>query len=224
MPRVVTLEELCAEPVGVIFSAYEPCVVSGLYRRGQVLRHPDGAFDFDYHALLAATHMIADQPADAKNHTFCNIHDGGQWGTLDPTELFVLYSPDDLVDMVQFLTGDVAVAGEHIAVTRTPACEVFTELHALASELQLVEGVLHTAGYAQVTVSRRSPSVLWVCVVDQRFAGLTREARMGWMAQTLDRLPPKVRGKLGRCWLFTPAEVVKDSTRPIDGDLEGMDA
>lgn len=113
MPRVVTLEELCAEPVGAIFSAYEPCIVSGLYRRGRVLRHGAGlTSDFFYHTLLAAPCLTGNLPAEDKDHTFCDINAGGRWGNLDPTELFVLYSTDDLAAMVQFLTGEVTVEGE----------------------------------------------------------------------------------------------------------------
>lgn len=119
MPRVVTLEELCNEPVGAIFSAYEPCIVSGLYRRGRVLlnglalaKPGNYAHDFFYHTLLAAPDLNGPHQPDDKQQAFCNINAGGRWGNLDPTELFVLYSPDDLAAMVQFLTGEATVEGE----------------------------------------------------------------------------------------------------------------
>ena len=110
MPRVVTSDELCQEPNGAIFSAYEPCIVAGLFRRGRVLRHGDGLTpDFFYHTLLASPGLSGPIPVDDKQQAFSSINDGERWGCWDPEELFVLYSPDDLAAMVQVLIGDAVV-------------------------------------------------------------------------------------------------------------------
>lgn len=115
--RVITFQELCAQPIGAVFSVFVPCMVEGLYRRGRILSHSGeqslndyycGPYsDFYYHSLVATPNDSTMGSDDPKKQTFWNIGDGSRWGNLDPGELFVLYEPFDIETIVSLLNGQL---------------------------------------------------------------------------------------------------------------------
>lgn len=96
--RIVGFEEFCSLPEGTVFSYWEPCITSGLYRRGEVISFDGGPRDF-YEASLKAESYNGEQP----------VVDLGEsrWGLFDYDQKFVVYDRDD-----------IAVIAEGLGITR----------------------------------------------------------------------------------------------------------
>lgn len=93
--RILTFEQFCRQPDGVIYSYWEPCVSRGLYRRGEVLRGDDGlAIDF-YEASLLPEPLMGDPDAVP---VVCLSE--SRWGMYEYGQLFAVYDRADLVFLV----------------------------------------------------------------------------------------------------------------------------
>jgi hypothetical protein len=113
--QIVTVQALVDFPPGTVFSGYEPCIVSGLYRLdpSEQLRGEPGAryVDFFYTNLLADCTEAANGRADALDAGGLELADGGgRWGNFDPDELFIVYEPADLLKLIGILQEGVASA------------------------------------------------------------------------------------------------------------------
>lgn len=107
--RVVNLHELCACPVGTIFSDFEPCVVTDLCRFDGAIYAKDSAedaFDFFYTSLLPEcencpqSHCMDDYAPNLR------IASGsGRWALYDPDAHWVVYDRQDIVHLVALLIG-----------------------------------------------------------------------------------------------------------------------
>lgn len=111
--KIVTFQELCALPDGVIFSSYEPCIASGLFRREEVIacsskeliEYYKGTYcDFYYNDLLPSPNITCIHESDLEMK-FDKIDSTSRWGRFEPNELFVLYTEKDIKLLVEMLTG-----------------------------------------------------------------------------------------------------------------------
>ena len=101
--RILTFDQFCLEPDGVVFSYWEPCVSRGLNRRGEVLRGEDGApIDF-YEASLLPEPVPGDGPDGVP--VVCLSE--GRWGMYEYGQLFAVYDGPDLA----VLSGVIGSAG-----------------------------------------------------------------------------------------------------------------
>lgn len=102
--KVVDLQELCELPIGVIFSSYEPCIVSGLFKREEVIwPKAGGCPDFFFQRLLADPKPETAHATDDKVIEFHDLASGERWGNFDATELFVVYDDEDITAMIKAL-------------------------------------------------------------------------------------------------------------------------
>lgn len=86
--RIVNFHEFCGLPDGTVFSYWEPCIVSGLYRRGSVILGVDGLpIDF-FEATLGAASYNGEFPV-------CELVES-RWGMFDHDQLFLVYEPQDI--------------------------------------------------------------------------------------------------------------------------------
>lgn len=115
MPRVLNFKQFTDLPDGVVYSHYEPCITTGLFRRGPVLRYEDDqvggcaphrkgdAFDFWELDLIAAPnpnkpegpdgHYPIEPPADS----WC------RWGSYSYDDLYVVYDEADVLALIKGL-------------------------------------------------------------------------------------------------------------------------
>ncbi len=85
--RIVNFHEFCGLPDGTVFSYWEPCIVSGLYRRGSVISGDVGPIDF-FEASLIAVSWNGEFPV-------CDLVES-RWGMFDHDQLFLVYEPQDI--------------------------------------------------------------------------------------------------------------------------------
>mgnify|MGYP006367546045 FL=1 len=85
--RIVNFHEFCGLPDGTVFSYWEPCIVSGLYRRGSVIQGVDGPLDF-FEATRVAASCGGEFPV-------CELVEA-RWGMFDREQLFLVYEPQDI--------------------------------------------------------------------------------------------------------------------------------
>ncbi len=113
MPKVVGLQELCEQPIGAIFSEFDPDIVRCLFRKGTSLpKEPMDAetqkwyggrwCDFFYHTLLAEVNHNK-RVKEGEQPIWNDPNMGGRWGNLDPKEQFVLYDDKDIATMISLL-------------------------------------------------------------------------------------------------------------------------
>lgn len=92
--RIVNFHEFCGLPKGTVFSYWEPCIVSGLYRRGSVISYDGGPRDFFEATLIAASWNGEFPVVDLVE---------SRWGEFDYDQLFLVYEPQDIAVIVQGL-------------------------------------------------------------------------------------------------------------------------
>lgn len=86
--KIVSFTELCALPDGTIFSYWEPCIASGLFRRGSVIFDADGKpIDF-FEASLTPESYNGDDPVVELVE--------GRWGLFEHDMQFVLIESEDI--------------------------------------------------------------------------------------------------------------------------------
>ena len=96
--RIVGFEEFCSLPEGTVFSYWEPCQASGLYRRGEVISFDGGPRDF-YEASLKAESYNGEPPVVGLIES--------RWGLFEYDQQFLVYDKDD-----------IAVIAEGLGITR----------------------------------------------------------------------------------------------------------
>jgi hypothetical protein len=85
--QIVGFEEFCGLPEGTVFSYWEPCLTSGLYRRGKVISFDGEPQDF-YEASLKA---------ESYNGEFPDVDlTESRWGLYEYDQQFVVYDQDDI--------------------------------------------------------------------------------------------------------------------------------
>ena len=85
--RIVGFDEFCSLPDGTVFSYWEPCIASGLYRRGEVISVDGGPKDF-FEASLTAESYNGEPPVVDLIES--------RWGMFDYDQQFVAYDKDDI--------------------------------------------------------------------------------------------------------------------------------
>ena len=92
--RIVGFEEFCSLPNGTVFSYWEPCIVRGLYRRGDVISFDGGARDF-FEASLNAESYNGEMPVVDLTES--------RWGMFDYDQQFVVYDRTDIAVIAEGL-------------------------------------------------------------------------------------------------------------------------
>jgi hypothetical protein len=92
--KIVEFEEFCRLPEGTVFSYWEPCISSGLYRRGAVISFDGGPRDF-YETSLKAESYNGEPPVVDLVES--------RWGLFDYDQKFVVYDKDDIAVIAEGL-------------------------------------------------------------------------------------------------------------------------
>ena len=93
--KIVGFYEFCSLPAGTVFSYYEPCVITGLYRKGDTIAHDaDGPSDF-WESSIQAECINGDHP------TVDDIE--SRWALYDRDAEFAVYEPEDIAKMKEML-------------------------------------------------------------------------------------------------------------------------
>jgi len=85
--KIVGFDEFCRLPVGTVFSYWKPCIVAGLYRRGEVISRDGGPQDF-FEASLIACSYNGDAPAVDLIES--------RWGMFDYDQQFLVYEAAEI--------------------------------------------------------------------------------------------------------------------------------
>lgn len=92
--RIVGFDEFCSLPEGTVFSYWEPCVTTGLYRRGSVISDEGGPRDFFKASLRAESYN--------GEHPIVDLIES-RWGDFDYDQQFAIYDRDDIALIAQGL-------------------------------------------------------------------------------------------------------------------------
>jgi hypothetical protein len=92
--RIVGFEEFCSLPEGTVFSYWEPCQASGLYRRGEVISFDGAPRDF-YEASLKAKSCNGEPPVVDLIES--------RWGLFEYEQQFLVYDKDDIAVIAEGL-------------------------------------------------------------------------------------------------------------------------
>ncbi len=105
--RVCKLQEMLRQPVGTIFSAFDPMIVSGLFRKEESIADRNGKLiDFFHRSLLAEPAPLVKQSDDDTKVEFTPLgRANGRWANYDNEELFIVYEESDLVALRSAITG-----------------------------------------------------------------------------------------------------------------------
>ncbi len=91
--KVVNRKQLMREPLGTVYSHYQECIITGLYRLYEVLRNAEGPFDFYEEAILPE--FISPPKAEWE------IGIISREGSFNETAQFIVYDRLDLTQMAQ---------------------------------------------------------------------------------------------------------------------------
>lgn len=115
--RVCKLQEILRQPVGTVFSSFDPRVVEGLFVKESSLPDDEGKLiDFFHRRLLAEPVPLSfyrRDDDDTKTEFRPIGESSGRWANYDNEELFIIYEEADLVAIRN------AIAGPAKRVTRT---------------------------------------------------------------------------------------------------------
>lgn len=106
--KQMTLAEFVQLPPGTVFSFWEPCIATGLHVKGntieQVAFNSDTANDFFYLPLLPEPDSLQDYggPGFPPPCLPALLH---RWGMYDHAQLFAVYEPNDVRDLIAALSG-----------------------------------------------------------------------------------------------------------------------
>lgn len=96
--KIVKFNEFVKMPAGTIFSYYEPHVTRGLYRKGESIAYDGELSDFYEAPVMAESWNLCEPVVD---DTEC------RWGMFDYDEMYAIYEEEDIVKMIEMLTGNV---------------------------------------------------------------------------------------------------------------------
>lgn len=97
--KIVDLQQFFALPAGVIFGYYEPCIITGLMRKGDTILSREGEpIDF-FEATVGAECPNGDPP-------ICEDIEG-RWGVFDQNAQFVIYELADLQVMAGMINAAI---------------------------------------------------------------------------------------------------------------------
>ena len=85
--RILGFGEFCELPDGTVFSYWDPCVATGLYRRGEVISVDGVPRDF-FEASLKAESYNGEKPV--VDLIEC------RWGMFDYDQQFLVYDKEDI--------------------------------------------------------------------------------------------------------------------------------
>ena len=93
--KILNFEEFIKMPEGTIFSEYEPCIVGGLWRKGENLPEHDGIISDFWKTPILAECCNGNHP----EVTDCQE----RWATYDYDEQFAVYEDEDLNAMRELI-------------------------------------------------------------------------------------------------------------------------
>lgn len=101
--KIVNLDEFLRLPPGTIYSAYEPCICRGLFRKDETCPPPDAGekpIDFYHEDLLADVMVEGDEEPKVMTNT-----GKARWAEFDRDAQFAICEAEDLAFIVSRLTG-----------------------------------------------------------------------------------------------------------------------
>lgn len=110
--RLMKAREFAKLPAGTVFQEFEEYYTSGLCIKGETLQGDDRSFvDFWQVNLLRAidlndTASLDEAMSDSTKELETDYETQGRWGLCDDDAMVLVYSPEDVQDLIKALQGD----------------------------------------------------------------------------------------------------------------------